>query len=188
MGIFIAIKANVVEPFTMTDKVYCLCNTREHVKRHQASVKRSLRKWPVKYKYLTLAQRTGTKFSKGSGARKASAPTPVSGGVFLNSCAGALSDAASHKGEPSEKQVTKGQANVWLYAHPPIAIDEKPTSVAASVCISRRVTAWILTGARSPCLFGVPTARCLHPDTEICETECTLEQRMLVARKRVDQA
>ena len=31
MGIFIAVKANVVEPFTMTDKVYCLCNTKERV-------------------------------------------------------------------------------------------------------------------------------------------------------------
>lgn len=188
MGIFIAVKANVVESFTMTNKVYCLCNTRERVKRHPAHVQHSLRKWTVQHKHLTLAQRTGTKFSKGSGARKASCPTPVSGGVFLNSCAGALSDAAPYEGEPSEEQVTKGQAKSWLYAHPPIAIDEKPTSAAASVCILRRVTAWIFTEARSPCVFGVRTARGLHTDTEVCETECTLEQSMLVTRNRVDQA
>jgi len=90
-----------------------VCATQKKcIKGHQVAVKHSLRKWIVKHKYLTLAQRTGTKFSKGSGARKASPPTPVSGGVFLNPCAGALSDAASYKGKPSEEQVTKSQVNV----------------------------------------------------------------------------
>ena len=43
----------------------------------------------------TFAHRTGTKLRIGSGARKASPPTPVSGGVFLNCSAGGL-EAAVH--------------------------------------------------------------------------------------------
>lgn len=43
---------------------------------------------------FTLAQRTGTRFKIGAAGWNASPPTPVSGGVFLNSSAGGLSDAA----------------------------------------------------------------------------------------------